>query len=72
LNLNGSILASGSSNGCVFVYNFSTSKLIQKFEIFTKYFVQPCMDVKFQPINSDNKNILAASSWNGMIRIFDF
>lgn len=72
INPNGSILCSGSSNGCIYLYNFHTSKLIKRLDGSCNKYAssQPCMDVKFQP--NSNEKLLAASFWNGTIKIFEF
>lgn len=76
INGNGSLIASGSVDGCVYVYNCDTSKLVNKVNAFNMDIIsQPCMDAKFQHVNrlnSSNESILlAASCWNGLIKIFD-
>ena len=77
-NATGSLIASGSADGCVYLYNFETSKLIRRINVFNKELVsQPCMDVKFQSLSHQNefagssRAYLAASSWNGAIKIFE-
>ena len=71
LNKTGTILVSGSSDGYAYFYNFQTSKLVKRVGLFNAYVTQPCMDVKFQSV-SGGKQLLAASSWNGPIKIFEF
>lgn len=74
INSSGSLIASGSRDGSVYVYNSSTGKLVNKIEAFSKEIVQePCLDAKFQPCSTDgsySKPVIAASSWNGVIKIF--
>lgn len=70
INQSGSLISTGSTDGCVYIYNCQTSKLIKKFDAFNKELVkQPCTDAKFQPLR---KKYLAASSWSGLIKIFEF
>jgi len=70
VNQNGSLISTGSIDGCVYIYNCQTSKLIKKFDAFNKELMQqPCTDAKFQPLR---KRYLAASSWSGLIKIFEF
>ena len=76
LNASGTLIASGSIDGSVYLYNYESSKLLKKVNAFNMEIVsQPCMDAKFQPTSngggSNMKNYLAASSWNGDIKIFN-
>ncbi len=73
INKYGSLLASGSSTGHVLIYNLQSSKLIDKLDVFNSTISPvPCMDAKFNHFNDDDdsKCLLAGSSWNGMIKIF--
>ena len=73
LNANGRLMASASSDGCVYLYETETSKLVRKLDAFSKQMVkQPCMDAKFEPISSASTNRLAVSCWNGLIKVVHF
>ncbi|KAL3850798.1 hypothetical protein ACJIZ3_012680 [Penstemon smallii] len=63
-NLDGKIIASGSSDGCIYFYNSKTSKLIKKI----KAYEQACVDVVFHPSLPD---VIASCSWNGQVSVFD-
>ncbi len=70
INQSGSLISTGSIDGSVYIYNCQTSKLIKKYDAFNKELVkQPCTDAKFEPFT---KKFLAASSWSGLIKIFEF
>lgn len=74
LNKSGTLLASGSSSGKVFIYNFQSSKLLRILEVYNKYTItQPCTDVKFQinHFESSNEQVLAVSCWNGIVKILN-
>ncbi|XP_039137773.1 WD repeat-containing protein 25 [Dioscorea cayenensis subsp. rotundata] len=60
----GNQLASGSSDGCIYLYNYHSSELIRKF----KAFEQPCVDVAFHP---SIPHLIASCSWDGGISIFE-
>ncbi|KAM0938740.1 putative transcription factor WD40-like family [Dioscorea sansibarensis] len=60
----GNQLASGSSDGCIYLYNYHSSELIRKF----KAFKQPCVDVAFHP---SIPHLIASCSWDGEISIFE-
>ncbi|KAH7663197.1 U5 snRNP-specific protein-like factor and related proteins protein [Dioscorea alata] len=60
----GNQLASGSSDGCIYLYNYHSSELIRKF----KAFEQPCVDVAFHP---SIPHLIASCSWDGEISIFE-
>lgn len=71
LSASGRMIASASSDGCVYLYETETSKLAQKLDAFSKELVkQPCMDAKFEPVSSSRR--LAVSCWNGLIKIVEF
>ena len=75
LNKHGSLLASGSSNGHAVIYNLQSSKLVYKLEGFSMPVPKfPCMDTKFNSFKKNNadKYFLAASGWNGIIKIYEF
>lgn len=60
----GKRLVSGSSDGCIYVYNAKTCELVKKI----KAYEQTCVDVAFHPVMS---NVIASCSWNGEISIFE-
>lgn len=55
-------VASGSSDGAVYVYNCRTSKLVNSFPSHS----QPCMDVAWSPTIP---SLLASCDWNGRISL---
>jgi WD40 repeat protein len=69
VNNYGTLLASGSTSGCAYVYNIQTNKLLFIKDAFNKLVRQPCMDAKFKNFNEDQ--FLAVSSWNGLIKIYE-
>ncbi|KAK9047807.1 hypothetical protein SSX86_033231 [Deinandra increscens subsp. villosa] len=60
----GKRLATGSSDGSIYLYDTKTCRLIKKI----KAYEQTCVDVAFHPIIS---NIIASCSWNGEISVFE-
>ncbi|KAJ3679869.1 hypothetical protein LUZ60_016147 [Juncus effusus] len=60
----GKELASGSSDGCVYFYDYKSCNLLRKI----KAFDEPCIDVAYHPIR---RNVLACCSWNGQISILE-
>ncbi len=71
LNPSGNLLASGSLDGFVYVYNASTSKLEFKIKAFGNELTRsPCMDVKFNTSESKQGKLIAASSSNGVIKVY--
>ncbi|XP_076910872.1 uncharacterized protein LOC143568657 [Bidens hawaiensis] len=60
----GKKLATGSSDGCIYIYDTKTCQLIKK----TKVYEQACIDVAFHPIITD---IIASCSWSGEISVFE-
>ena len=63
LNQSGSILASGSINGSIYIYNTNTSKLITRIDAFNKQHIkQPCTDVKFQQFNASKSQSASSLS----------
>jgi WD40 repeat protein len=83
LNQTGTLLASGSLDGFVYIYNTSNGKLFDKIDAFNKQIMnQPCMDAKFQSSEclsntyssncSQERQYLAVSSINGPIKIYEF
>lgn len=63
-SLDGNKLASGSSDGCIYLYNYQSSELLSKI----KAFEQPCIDVAFHPLMP---NVIASCSWTGEVSIFE-
>lgn len=63
-SLDGKEIASGSSDGCVYFYDYRTSELLRKIQAFD----EACIDVAFHP---HMRNVLAACSWNGKISVFE-
>ena len=63
-NLDGEVLASGSSDGAIHFYNVKTSNLIKKIKLYD----QPCVDVVFHPVIP---NVLACCSWSGDVSVIE-
>ncbi|KAF7836794.1 WD repeat-containing protein 25 isoform X1 [Senna tora] len=63
-NLDGKRLASGSSDGCIYLFDYQSSKVIKKI----KAYDQACIDVVFHPIIP---NAIASCSWDGSISVFE-
>ncbi|KAL0001003.1 hypothetical protein SO802_014784 [Lithocarpus litseifolius] len=63
-SLDGEKLASGSSDGSIYFYNYRSSKLVRKI----KAYEEACIDVAFHPIMP---NVIASCSWNGDVSIFE-
>ncbi|XP_072957060.1 uncharacterized protein [Typha angustifolia] len=63
-NWDGTELASGSSDGCLYFYNYRSSELLRKI----KAFEEACIDVTYHPIRP---NVIASCSWNGEISVFE-
>lgn len=63
-SLNGKELASGSSDGFIYFYEYKSCKLLRKL----KAFEEPCVDVVYHPTRS---NVIASCSWNGEVAIFE-
>ncbi|XP_047976035.1 WD repeat-containing protein 25 isoform X4 [Salvia hispanica] len=61
-SLDGNLVASGSSDGCIYFYNSKTSKLLSK----VKAYKQACIDVVFHPALP---NVVASCSWKGEISV---
>ncbi|KAK3021414.1 hypothetical protein RJ639_046822 [Escallonia herrerae] len=57
-NSNGEKLASGSSDGCIYLYNSKSCELIKKFKA--------CIDVAFHPVMP---NVIASCSWSGDVSL---
>lgn len=62
-SLDGGIVASGSSDGCMYFYDSKTSKLLK----IIKAYKQACVDVVFHPTMP---NAVASCSWNGEVSVF--
>ncbi|KAL8529841.1 hypothetical protein ACS0TY_007048 [Phlomoides rotata] len=62
-SLDGTMIASGSSDGCIYFYNSKTSKLFKKI----KAYEQTCTDVVFHPVLP---NVVASCSWSGEVSVF--
>uniref|UniRef100_A0A1D1XUK8 WD repeat-containing protein 25 n=1 Tax=Anthurium amnicola TaxID=1678845 RepID=A0A1D1XUK8_9ARAE len=62
-SLDGNELASGSADGCIYVYNYRTSELVRKI----KAFEEACVDVAYHPVMP---NVIAACGWNGEVSVF--
>lgn len=58
----GTLVASGSSDGTLFVYNYHTSNIIKTFPSHA----QPCMDVSWSP---RIPSLVASCDWNGRISL---
>ncbi|KAL6553893.1 hypothetical protein OROMI_019566 [Orobanche minor] len=61
-SLDGNLVASGSSDGCIYFYDSKTSKLLRKI----KAYEHACVDVVFHPSLPD---VVASCSWNGEVSI---
>ncbi|XP_042469087.1 WD repeat-containing protein 25-like [Zingiber officinale] len=62
-NMDGQQIASGSSDGCIYLYDYKSSTLLKKI----KAFEQACVDVAFHPTIPD---VIASCSWRGEISVF--
>ncbi|KAK9269086.1 hypothetical protein L1049_000854 [Liquidambar formosana] len=63
-SLDGKNLASGSSDGCIYFYDYRSTELVRKI----KAYEQACLDVAFHPLMP---NVIASSSWNGDVSVFE-
>ncbi|TYI96523.1 hypothetical protein E1A91_D01G078600v1 [Gossypium mustelinum] len=63
-SLDGEKLASGSSDGSIYLYNSRSSVLVKKI----KAYEEACVDIAFHPILS---NVIASCSWNGDVSVFE-
>lgn len=63
-NLDGKKLASGSSDGSIYLYDYQSSKVLKKIKAFN----QACMDIAFHPFMP---NVIASCSWDGSILVFE-
>lgn len=58
------MVASGSSDGCIYFYDSKSARLIRKIKVHE----QACTDVAFHPVMP---NVVATCSWNGEVSVFD-
>ncbi|KAG4385660.1 hypothetical protein AAZX31_12G131300 [Glycine max] len=63
-SLDGKKLASGSSDGSIYLYDYQSSKVVKKI----KAHDQACIDVAFHPVIP---NVIASCSWDGSILVFE-
>lgn len=63
-SLDGKKLASGSSDGSIYLYDYQSSKVLKKIKAFN----QACMDIAFHPVLP---NVIASCSWDGNILVFE-
>ncbi|MBA0705553.1 hypothetical protein Golax_017738 [Gossypium laxum] len=63
-SLDGEKLASGSSDGSIYLYSSRSSVLVKKI----KAYEEACVDIAFHPILS---NVIASCSWNGDVSVFE-
>ncbi|CAL0328904.1 unnamed protein product [Lupinus luteus] len=63
-NLDGKKLASGSSDGYIYLYDYQSSEVVKKI----KAYDQACIDVAFHPVIPD---VIASCSWDGSISVFE-
>ncbi|KAJ1441982.1 WD40/YVTN repeat-like-containing domain superfamily [Sesbania bispinosa] len=63
-SLDGKKLASGSSDGSIYLYDYQSSKVVKKI----KAYDQACIDVAFHPVIP---NVIASCSWDGSILVFE-
>ncbi|XP_027355756.1 WD repeat-containing protein 25 [Abrus precatorius] len=63
-SLDGKKLASGSSDGSIYLYDYHSSKVVKKI----KAYDQACIDVAFHPVIP---NVIASCSWDGSVLVFD-
>ncbi|TVU13334.1 hypothetical protein EJB05_40386 [Eragrostis curvula] len=63
-SLNGRELASGSSDGCVYFYDYKSARVLKKIEAFK----EACTDVAYNPVMP---NVIATCSWAGEISVFE-
>ncbi|KAL6650472.1 hypothetical protein ACP70R_009397 [Stipagrostis hirtigluma subsp. patula] len=63
-SLSGRELASGSSDGCIYIYDFKSGRLLRKIEAFK----EACTDVAYHPVMP---NVIASCSWTGEISVFE-
>lgn len=64
-SLSGRELASGSSDGSMYFYDYKSARLLRKIEAFK----EACTDVVYHPVMP---NVIAACSWTGEISVFEW
>ncbi|KAI3988153.1 hypothetical protein MKX01_011942 [Papaver californicum] len=57
-------LASGSSNGCIYLYDVRSTEVVKKL----KSYEHACIDVAYHPFIP---NVIASCSWNGDVSVFE-
>ncbi|MQL96936.1 hypothetical protein Taro_029624 [Colocasia esculenta] len=62
-SLDGNELASGSADGCIYFYNYTSAELVRKLRAFE----EPCTDVAYHPVLP---GVIAACGWNGEVSVF--
>ena len=60
----GSLLCSGDANGCIFFYNYKTSKVLSAHSAYNR---SPCVGCKFNPGLS---SCIATCSWDGQVTVW--
>ncbi|XP_006647219.1 WD repeat-containing protein 25 [Oryza brachyantha] len=63
-SFSGKELASGSSDGCIYFYDYKSSRILSKIEAFK----EACIDVAYHPVMP---NVIASCSWAGQISVFE-
>ncbi|KAL2327881.1 hypothetical protein Fmac_021308 [Flemingia macrophylla] len=63
-SLDGKKLASGSSDGSIYLYDYQSAKVVKKI----KAHDEACIDVAFHPVIP---NVIASCSWDGSILVFE-
>lgn len=63
-SFSGKELTSGSSDGCIYFYDYKSSRLLSKIQAFK----EPCTDVAYHPVIP---NVIASCSWAGEIAVFE-
>ncbi|KAI4333778.1 hypothetical protein L6164_018542 [Bauhinia variegata] len=63
-SLDGKKLASGSSDGSIYFYDYQSSEVVRKMKAYN----QACIDVVFHPVIP---NVIASCSWDGSLSVFE-
>ena len=63
-SLNGRELASGSSDGSIYFFDYKSARLLWKIEAFK----EACTDVVYHPVIP---NVIASCGWTGEISVFE-
>ncbi|KQJ81984.1 WD repeat-containing protein 25 isoform X2 [Brachypodium distachyon] len=63
-SLSGRELASGSSDGCIYFYDYKSSKFLRKIEAFK----EACTYVAYHPVIP---NVIASCGWTGEVTVFE-